>query len=234
MTDPAPFAQFVPFTLPHGVVVLIGLAVGAVLLAAGLRGGLPRRIAAATLAFANLAAWPLSQYAWMDYPKVLDNILPFHLCDVAAITAGFALLTGHPLLRRLTYFWGLAATLQALLTPAIGIGFPHAPFVMFFVHHFAVVIAAVWIPVVEGWRPRRPLWLDPLNVYVWSVGYLLFAIAVNTAFGTNFAFAATPPPGPTLIDHLGPWPWYLLAMQPLGLLFFILLALPFRFRRPSS
>ena len=224
MPDVTPFA---PFTAQHGIVTAVGVVAGAAILLAGLRGGRARRLATALLAFANLAAWPLGQFAWMDYPKTLDNILPFHLCDVAALTAGFALLTGHTLLRKLTYFWGLAATLQALLTPAIGMGFPHGPFIMFFVHHFAVVIAALWFPIVEGWRPRRPLWRDPLLVYGWSVVYLIFAMVVNASLGTNFAFAAAPPPNPSLIDHLGPWPWYLVAMQPLALMFFLLLSLPF-------
>jgi hypothetical integral membrane protein (TIGR02206 family) len=219
---------FEPFTAQHGYAVLAGMVVGAAILMAGLRGGKSRRLAAAVLAFANLAAWPLSQFAWMGYTKTWDNILPFHLCDVAAITAGFALITGNRLLRKLTYFWGLAATLQALLTPAVVIGFPHGPFIMFFVHHFAVVIAAVWFPVVDGWRPRTPLWRDPLHVYGWSVLYLAFAMVVNRVLGTNFAFAASPPPNPSLIDHLGPWPWYLLGMQALAVLFFLLLAMPFR------
>lgn len=219
---------FEPFSAQHGYAVLAGGIAGAAILMAGLRGGNARRLAAALLAFANLAAWPMSQLAWMGYPKTWDNILPFHLCDVAAITAGFALLTGNPLLRKLTYFWGLAATLQALLTPAVVIGFPHGPFLMFFVHHFAVVIAALWFPVVDGWRPRTPLWRDPLHVYGWSVVYLAFAMMVNHLMGTNFAFAAAPPPNPSLIDHLGPWPWYLVGMQGLAVLFFLLLALPFR------
>ncbi|MFU8894469.1 MAG: TIGR02206 family membrane protein [Luteolibacter sp.] len=226
--DITPFA---PFTGQHGFAVLVGICAGAAILMAGRRGGRPRRLAGAVLAFANLAAWPLSQFAWMGYPKSLDNILPFHLCDVAAITAGFALLSGNRLVRKLTYFWGLAATLQALLTPAIMMGFPHPPFIMFFVHHFAVVIAAVWFPVVDGWRPRRPLWRDPLHAYGWSVVYLAFAMLVNQLLGTNFAFAAAPPPNPSLIDHLGPWPWYLLPMQVLGVVFFLLLALPFRWIR---
>lgn len=221
-------STFEPFTAQHGYAVLAGGAVGAAFLMAGLRGGAARRFAVALLAFANLAAWPLGQLAWIGYSKTWDNILPFHLCDVAAITAGFALLTGKHVLRMLTFFWGLAATLQALLTPAVVIGFPHGPFLMFFIHHFAVVIAALWFPVVDGWRPRTPLWRDPLHVYGWSVLYLAFAMGINQLLGTNFAFASGPPPNPSLIDHLGPWPWYLIGMQVLAVLFFLLLALPFR------
>jgi hypothetical integral membrane protein (TIGR02206 family) len=217
---------FTPFSLQHGLAVAAGILAGAAFLVAGHRGGRPRRLARALLAFANLSAWPLGQLAWMGHTKSLDNILPFHLCDLAAITAGIALLTSLPLARRLTYFWGLAATLQALVTPAVGIGFPHGPFVMFFVHHFAVVIAAIWLPVVYGWRPRRPWWRDPLETYGWSVVYLAFVMLVNGALSTNFAFASAPPPNPSLLDHLGPWPWYLLALQPLAFALFTLLALP--------
>src|SRR5207249_968980 len=43
--------------------------------------------------------------------------LPLQLCDVAIFIAAAALWTRHPLLVELTYFWGLAGTIQALLTP---------------------------------------------------------------------------------------------------------------------
>ena len=61
-----------------------------------------------------------------------------------------------------------------------------------------------------------------------SVVYQGFALIVNTILGTNFAFASRPPDNPSLIDHLGPWPVYLFAMQGLALIVFLLLALPFR------
>jgi hypothetical integral membrane protein (TIGR02206 family) len=144
------------------------------------------------------------------------------------MTAGFALLTKRPVLCALTYFWGLAATMQALLTPALGVGFPNWPFVTFFVQHFAIVGAALFLPIVDGWRPRQPLWSDPLRVYGWSVAYLVFALAVNETLQTNFGFASRPPDNPSLIDHLGPWPWYLFSMQAIALCLFLLLALPHR------
>lgn len=219
--------RFEPFSAQHGITLLVGIAIGAALITAARKGGGKYRFAAATLAFANLSAWPLSQFAWMGYSITWDHIIPFHLCDLAAFTAGFALLTGNRLLRKLTFFWGLAATLQALATPAVMIGFPHGPFIMFFVHHFAVVIAAVWIPVVDGWRPRIPLWHDPVQVYGCSVVYLMLAMGLNHILGTNFAFASAPPANPSLIDYLGPWPWYLLGMQAIAITFFLLLTLPF-------
>lgn len=218
---------FHPFTSEHFYALGIGAVAAAAFIIIGKRGGKNGNIATALLAFLNLSAYPLSQAAWMNYDKSVDNIVPLHLCDIAAITAGFALITKRPLLCALTYFWGFAATIQALLTPAITVGFPHLPFVMFFVHHFAVVTAALYIPLVEGWRPRRPLWKDPLVVNFWSITYLALVMLANHFLGSNFAFASRPPDNPSLIDHLGPWPWYLVWMELIALLFFFLLVLPF-------
>jgi len=212
----------------------IGGAAAIALITAGRRGNSSRTLATGILAFLNLSAYPLGQAAWLSMgdQKSIDHLLPFHLCDIAAITAGFALLTRRPLLCALTYFWGLAATLQALLTPAITVGFPHWPFVMFFVHHFAVVTAAFYLPMVEGWRPKLPLWRGPLEIYGCSVIYLVFAMTANHLLGSNFGFASHPPDNPSLIDHLGPWPLYLISLQVIAVVFFFLLTLPF-LRKPN-
>jgi hypothetical integral membrane protein (TIGR02206 family) len=219
---------FQPFSNEHLSALIAGATMVATFLWAGKRGERSRLLATALLAFINLMAFPLNQAAWMTLgkPLPLDNILPLHLCDIAAMTAGFALLTKRPALCALTYFWGLAATLQALLTPALGLGFPSWPFIVFFTQHFAIVAAALYLPVVDGWRPLQPLWRDPMRVYGWSVAYLAFALGVNTLLGTNFGFASRPPANPSLIDHLGPWPWYLFSMQAIAVTLFLLLALP--------
>lgn len=224
---------FQPFSNEHFGALAIGGMVVAVLLVVGRRGGTGRQLATALLAFTNLMAYPMTQAAWMTLgkPLPLDNILPLHLCDIASMTAGFALLTKRPALCALTYFWGLAATLQALLTPALGLGFPSWPFITFFIQHFAIVAAALYLPIVDGWRPKQPLWSDPLRVFGWSVAYLAFALSVNTLLGTNFGFASRPPANPSLIDHLGPWPRYLFAMQAIAVTLFLLLALPLRGNR---
>lgn len=223
---PCPFH---PFSQQHLIAVIIGFAAVAGFLLAGKKQGNARKLATALLAFLNLSAFPLSMLAWamVDTPKSLDNYLPFQLCDIATLTAGFALLTRRPLLAALTYYWGLAATLQAILTPALTVGFPAFAFIMFWVQHFAIVATALYLPIVEGWRPRLPIWKAPLEIYAWSVAYHVFAITLNSLLGTNFAFAAHPPENPSLIDHLGRWPWYLLSMQAIAVAFFYLLTLPF-------
>ncbi len=219
---------FHPFTPAHYITLAIGFAITAGLILFAKRSGKNQRAVTAILGFLNLSAYPFALWAWRDYPVALDNVLPFHLCDFAAIIAGFALFTRKPILLTLTYFWGIAATTQALLTPAIAHGPPSLPFIHFFIQHFAIVAASLYIPLVLGWRPKTPWWRSPLEVFGISLLYHAFSLLVNMILKTNFAFSSRPPDNPSLIDHLGTWPIYLFAMQGIALVLYLLLALPFR------
>lgn len=219
---------FHPFTAMHGWAMIAGIVGMAVVIAFGKSSERNERITRGLLAFSCLAAFGYSQAAWgtIEGDPDLDSSLPLHMCDLAAIIAGFALITRHPLLCLLTYIWGLAATVQALLTPAITVGFPHPAFITFFVHHFSIVAAAFYLPLVMGWRIGRPWWKGPLTAWLWGNLYLVFSLAVNKWLGTNFGFTAHKPVNPSLLDHMGPWPYYIFAMQGLAAVLFTLLALP--------
>lgn len=227
-----PAKPFHPFSSEHFITLAIGFAVIGLLILFAKRSEKNQRITTAVLAFCNLISYPFALYAWRDHPHSLDNLLPLHLCDLAAVVAGFALVTRKPILLTLTYFWGLAATTQALITPALSIGPPELPFIHFFFQHFVIVTAALYIPLVLKWRPKQPWWKSPLIVLAVSIGYQATALVINYFLKTNFAFASRVPDNPSLIDHLGPWPIYLFAMQGLALIFFLILALPWR--RSSS
>jgi hypothetical integral membrane protein (TIGR02206 family) len=219
---------FHPFSREHGVAILIGAVATFAMIFAGKKSAQGRLLSTGLLAFLNLMAYPMSQLAWFKVPNVgLESIVPFHLCDLAAVLAGFALLTRRQVLCELTFYWGLAGTLQGLLTPAIQVGYPAWPFVTFFVMHFSIVAAALYLPIVDGWRPAKPWWRSPLRAFLWVNVYILVAMAINKGLGTNFGFAAHKPVNPSLLDHLGPWPWYLLSLELLALVLFSLLTMPF-------
>ena len=219
---------FHPFSKEHGIVILIGALATFAVIFAGKKNARGQLLSTGLLAFLNLAAYPMCQLAWLNIPNAgLESTVPFQLCDLAAILAGFALLTRRKLLCELTFYWGLAGTIQGLLTPAIEVGFPAWPFVTFFVMHFSIVTAALYLPIVDGWRPDRPWWRSPWRAFLGVNGYALLAMSVNSLLGTNFGFVRHKPVNPSLLDHLGPWPWYLLSLEGVALVLFLLLTLPF-------
>ena len=67
-----------------------------------------------------------------------------------------ALWTARPLLVELTWFWGLTASLQAVLTPDLGSAdFPELLWWTFFITHSGAVVAALVLVVGRGIVPRR-------------------------------------------------------------------------------
>ena len=80
--------------------------------------------------------------------------LPLALCNMAALVAAAACWWRTALLVELTYFWGLAGTLQAVITPDLNAGFPHLVFFQYTVGHLGIVVAAVYLVVGLGLVPR--------------------------------------------------------------------------------
>jgi uncharacterized membrane protein YwaF len=50
---------------------------------------------------------------------------------------------------------------------------------------------------------------------------------INTLIGSNYMFINRKPDTPSLIDLLPPWPYYLIYLELIGFVVFLLLYLPF-------
>ncbi len=183
----------------------------------------PVRVALAAL-LAGVTGWTLGHW-WRAGTLTVWDVLPFHLCDLLILVAIVALLGGSRRATELLYFWAGAGTLLALLWPDLGFGFPDPGFVSFFLLHGLVVVAAA-VLVIGLRRPPAPgaLW----RVFLATNAYAGLVGVFNLAFDTNYLFLCRPPAAPTLLDWMGPWPWYLFAADALALFLFWLLALPWR------
>ena len=181
------------------------------------------------LATILLLAWPSAVLGhWLANDLSRDNGLPFHLCDVAAWAGAIALWKKHPLACELVYFFGLAGTLQGLITPNLQEDFPSMRFFVFFFDHCGVVIAALY--VVLGMKVTPRPWAA-LRMMGCILSYALVVGLINAVIGTNYGFLCAKPPVASLMDSLGSWPWYIGGMICLATVFFALLDLPFFFKR---
>ena len=151
--------------------------------------------------------------------------LPLQLCDAAIFVAAAALWTRHRLLAEVTYFWGLAGTIQALLTPDLPQQFPSYPYFQYYVAHGGVVAAA--LVLVVGLRIRPRPW-SVVKVAAITLGYAAFVGLVDAVTGADYMYLRAKPPSPTLLDVLGPWPWYIGSAALIGVALFAALDAPFR------
>jgi hypothetical integral membrane protein (TIGR02206 family) len=150
--------------------------------------------------------------------------LPLALCDMAALVAAAACWWRVPVLVELTYFWGLAGTLQAVITPDLNQGFPHLVFFQYMVGHLGIVVAAFFLVVGLRIAPRPGA---VLRVFAITLGYTAFVGLVDAASGANYMFLRSPPGEWTLLRVLGPWPWYIVSAAGVALVLLVALDAPF-------
>ncbi len=165
-------------------------------------------------------------YTATNFEIPWTHYLPLHLCDLVLFVLSWALITRQQWAFVLAYFWGLAGTIQGLLTPDLHYGFPHPYFFFFFLSHGGIVAGALFLVWGCGMRPR------PQSILLaWGgiLGYAAVVFGVNTVLGTNFGYLNARPNAPSLLDHFWDPPAHIAQMAMVALIFFLILYAPFYF-----
>lgn len=216
---------FVPFAAPH-LATLALTAAAALLLPLAVRHLTPRWARPVGIALAlSLVAQELVQFGllWQSHGPT-TAMLPLHLCALAVWLTAWMLITAHARVFEVVYFWGLGGTTQALATPDLAAGFPSAHFLLFFLGHGLVVVGVAYGLIVYRLRPTAG---SVVRAALITLGFAAAVVGINAALGTNFMYLMAKPAGPSLLDWLGPWPWYWLGLIGIGALTFALLYAPF-------
>ena len=181
------------------------------------------RIGLALLLLANWIGYEVERA--MDSQFTLAGALPMQLCDWAMVAVMAALVTCRSQVYEAAYFWGLAGTLQAILTPNLQEGFPSLRFISFFMAHCGIVVGVLYLTAVEGLRPRP--W-SIARAMLWSEVYFAAALIVNRLTGANYGFLSHRPFGKSLLDYLSSnHAVYLLELNLLAAAFYLVLYAPF-------
>lgn len=77
---------------------------------------------------------------------------------------------------------------------------------------------------VEGFRPT---WTSVGRTMLWLNILIVVVIPVNAITVANYMFLARKPATVSLLDFLGPWPWYILSLEVVALVLCIFLYFPF-------
>jgi hypothetical integral membrane protein (TIGR02206 family) len=180
------------------------------------------RIGVAVALLVNAITWYvyLAFRGWLSFP----DSLPLELCDATLCVTVIACFTLNATTFDLAYFGALAGTSMAVLTPDLWEHFPSFSTVEFFVAHGLVLVAVLFLVWSGQARPRRhSIWraLLALNVFAAIAG------SFDLVFRTNYMYLRAKPENSSLLDYLGPWPWYIVSAEGIALGLFALLYLPF-------
>ena len=224
----APSGLFQPFGVAHGLALATVALVAVVLPLAARRLAWPRRraigvgIGVALLLQEALNVWMRIDAGWTS----MVLLAPLHLCTLAVFLTAFVLFTRHRRVYEVVWFWAMGGTTQALLTPDVHRAFFDPFTTVFFVGHGLVIVGVVYATLALG---LRPVPTSIVRAYGVTAVYAGVIFAVNLAFDTNFLYLMRKPSQPSILDHLGPWPWYLLGLAAVALASMVLWYLPFFF-----
>ncbi|HET7421134.1 MAG TPA: TIGR02206 family membrane protein [Candidatus Dormibacteraeota bacterium] len=212
--------------------VVIAAAAPALVVAARRSPGAWLKVLALVLAVDEVSWWVYLALGG-GLPGERAQPLPLQLCDAAVLVAAAALWTRAQPLVEVTYFWALAGSLQALLTPDLPHDFPSYPYFQYYLAHGGTVAAALILVVGLRITPRR--WAV-VRVAAITVAYTALVFVADTLTGADYMFLRGKPDTPSLLDYLGPWPWYLVSAAGVAALLFAVLDAPFRLleRRAES
>ena len=150
--------------------------------------------------------------------------LPLQLCNILPLIVAVALYYRSRMVLSVVFFWILAGTAQANITPTLLNTFPHYEAIRYWAIHTGLPVIAIYLYYVLGYRftlkdaVRSALALNILAAVIYPL---------NLALGSNYLYLVDKPPGTTIYNLLGPWPWYILNIEFVMLVLFSAVLIPF-------
>lgn len=172
----------------------------------------------------------LNEVVWYGYKLHFEGFrfpegLPLQLCDLALWLTVFSLFTLRPLAFEIAYFAGLGGSGMALLTPDLWAPLASYPTIYFFLAHGMIVVCILMLLWSKQAKLRRG---SVIRVFCVLNAYTTAIAIFDSIFKTNYMYLCRKPPGASILDLLGPWPFYVIWGEVVALIVFWLLSLPVR------
>ncbi|NMD72587.1 TIGR02206 family membrane protein [Bacillus sp. DNRA2] len=168
--------------------------------------------------------WMIRNHSWN-----ISHALPLELCSISLILTVVLLFTKKKIVYEILIFTALLGASQAIFTPIVNYDFPHFRFFHFFYTHLMTIWVALYFTWVKEYRPT--IW-SVFKLFIFLNLLLPIILLINNRVGGNYLFLNKKPPSPSLMDFLGPYPWYILSLE--GLLIGLSIIVWLIFREKTS
>jgi hypothetical integral membrane protein (TIGR02206 family) len=172
----------------------------------------------------------VSYHLWMVVNDMWDvsHGIPLELCSISLILSVLLLLTRNKVIYEILLFTALLGASQAIFTPLLNFDFPHFRFFHFFYTHVMMIWVVFYFTWVHGYRPT--IW-SVVKLFIFLNVLLPIIMLINKAVNGNYMFLSHKPNSASLLNLLGPYPWYILSMEFLLITLSLIVWLIFRKKR---
>lgn len=160
----------------------------------------------------SLIIMEITYHLWMYINGSWDvsHAIPLELCSISLILNIVLLLTRKKIIYEILLFTALLGASQAIFTPLLNYDFPHFRFFHFFYTH----LMSIWVPLYFTWaKGYRPTIRSVLKLFIFLNVLMPIIMLINKLVGGNYMFLSHKPNSASLLDLLGPYPWYILSLE---------------------
>ncbi|MCH6267308.1 MULTISPECIES: TIGR02206 family membrane protein [Neobacillus] len=144
-----------------------------------------------------------------------SHSLPLELCNISLLLTIIFLFSRKKLLYEILLFTGLLGATQAIFTPSLNYDFPHFRFFHFFITHMVIV----WVPLYFTWaKGFRPTIWSCVKLFVFINVLAPTVLLINYLVDGNYMYLNHKPKHASLLDFLGPYPYYILSLEVLTII----------------
>lgn len=220
--------SFVSFGIEHNLILLISLLLGILFILKGRKSlslDKKRNYALLLCIFMMVfqAAKPFIKIKLGNFEIIED--LPLHLCNLMPFAMFMAFYAKSRLIWAIFFFWIIAGTSQSLFTPTLTEKLPHYDAIRYWLVHAGLVIVSIYGAVVMGWR------LEVKDIMWSSIAMNITAIIIypiNVMLGSNYFYLNGKPEVDTFYSMLPDWPVYILHLEWIMLLLFVMVFVIFK------
>ncbi|MBN3553384.1 TIGR02206 family membrane protein [Fictibacillus nanhaiensis] len=164
-------------------------------------------------------------HIWAVYNNLWDIhiFLPLQLCSFNILLCVLLLITDNRRLFAFVYLFGLTGAIQGLLTPELFQEPWHFRFIQYFVAHAFIVWTALYYAIIRSYTIS---WQLLFQSFFWLNIYALGVYVVDVAIGANYMFLLRKPSNASLMDYMGPYPWYILSLELVALFLCLFVFIP--------
>lgn len=156
----------------------------------------------------------------------LTVVFSLHLSSISILLCIWLLIRYNQKIFDVMYFWGLLAVPQAIITPGIiRYGFPHLRFFHILSVHVTALFVIIYFLVIEKKRLSKGALLR--TIVITNI-YGAFVFVVNMVFSTNYMFIGRDSSFTSILNLLGPWPYFIIYMDLIMIVVFSIAYIPMR------
>ena len=155
--------------------------------------------------------------------------LPFHLCDMSAISIAIYFLTKNRFFFNFAFFWGISGGGMAILTPDTVYGFPSIDYLA---NQYGHTLTLLGISISIILLNERPYVKDIFHIFGFTTLILILTYGINYLLGSpaNYWFLLEKPYGDNLMIFFPNEPFHIFALYPVALISCFIVYAPYFFR----